>query len=206
MRSALDYDNGVFINCPYDSSYQPMFDALAFAVLACGFEPHAAREIVDGSKPRIEIISSLIAGCRLGIHDISRVELSPYRLPRFNMTLELGLFLGASRFGDRRQRLKKCLILDTKPLCYRRFISDIGGQAVEAHGGGISRAIRHVRDFLAAAGPAGGPALPGAMGIATRFDTFRTVLPELCRANGIRRRDLTFGDHARLAARWLYPD
>ena len=41
---------------------------------------------------------------RLRIHDISRMELDT--LPRFNMTLELGLFIGRKRHGDERQRTK----------------------------------------------------------------------------------------------------
>jgi hypothetical protein len=44
-------------------------------------------------------IFKLIEGCQFGIHDISRTELdTDSQLPRFNMPLELGMFLGAQRF------------------------------------------------------------------------------------------------------------
>jgi len=40
-------------------------------------------------------------------HDISRTELNEHSLPRFNMPLELGLFLGASRFGQLEEDLSE---------------------------------------------------------------------------------------------------
>ena len=50
----------------------------------------------------------MIADCRYGIHDISRTELDrDSGLPRFNMPLELGIFLGAKRFGAEEQKRKK---------------------------------------------------------------------------------------------------
>jgi hypothetical protein len=33
------YDAGVFVNCPFDDGYKPLFNATVFAVLDCGFEP-----------------------------------------------------------------------------------------------------------------------------------------------------------------------
>jgi hypothetical protein len=61
--------------------------------------------------------------CHHSIHDISRTEVrdQPYQLPRFNMPLELGIFLGAKRFRRHSSR-KRCLILDREPYRYKRFI------------------------------------------------------------------------------------
>ena len=117
----------VFINCPFDKQYQPIFDAIVFCVVACGFEPRCTLELTDAGDVRIENIYRLIAQCNHSIHDISRTEVGdqPYRLPRFNMPLELGIFLGAKRFGGRSSR-KHCLIMDRAPYRYKRFISDIG--------------------------------------------------------------------------------
>ena len=61
------------------------------------------------------------------------------RLPRFNMPLELGLFLGAKSFSDEpRQKKKRCLILDSNPYRYQKFLSDIAGRtcATSRAGGG----------------------------------------------------------------------
>ena len=37
-----DYGKGVFLNCPFDSRYAPLFRALIFAVFDCGFRPRCA--------------------------------------------------------------------------------------------------------------------------------------------------------------------
>src|SRR5438874_2594989 len=124
----------VFINCPFDKQYQPIFDAIVFCIAACGFVPRCTLELTDAGEVRIENIYRLIAQCNHSIHDISRTEVEgqPYRLPRFNMPLELGIFLGAKRFGGRSSR-KRCLVMDRAPYRYKRFISDIGGQDIKAH-------------------------------------------------------------------------
>src|SRR5689334_25088671 len=108
-----DYTISVFINCPFDRSYKPLFEALVFVIVRCGFRARCALEIDDASQVRIDKIFRIIEECRFGVHDLSRTELDKSsKLPRFNMPLELGLFLAAKRFGERRQRTKVCLILD----------------------------------------------------------------------------------------------
>src|SRR5438552_16843412 len=99
----------VSINCPFDQPYQPLFEAIAFCVVACGFVPRCTLELTDAGEVRIENIYRLIAQCNHGIHDISRTEVAdqPYRLPRFNMPLELGIFLCCKR-SFARDAYKRC--------------------------------------------------------------------------------------------------
>jgi hypothetical protein len=60
-----------------------------------GCKPRSALEESDSSTIRLEKIFRLIKFCRFSIHDLSRTELSEHNgLPRFNMPLELGIFLG----------------------------------------------------------------------------------------------------------------
>jgi hypothetical protein len=125
--------NNVFVNCPFDSGYRPLFDAVVFTVIDCGFVARCSLEIDDGSEVRIDKIVRIIGECRLGVHDISRTELDPvHALPRFNMPLELGPFLGAKRFGGQDHARKNCLILDLEPYRYQKFISDLSGQDIHA--------------------------------------------------------------------------
>jgi hypothetical protein len=92
------FEYGVFINCPFDAAYRPLFEGIVFAVHDCGYIARCSLEVTDASQVRIEKISGIIASCKFGIHDISRTELdAATRLPRFNMPLELGMFLGAKR-------------------------------------------------------------------------------------------------------------
>ena len=94
------YEDSVFINCPFDSEYRAIFYALVFAVYDCGYVARCALEVDDSGLVRIQKIQQMISDCRFGVHDISRVESDPQtQLPRFNMPLELGLFLGQSVTG-----------------------------------------------------------------------------------------------------------
>ena len=86
----------------------PCLNAIVFAVHDCGFMARCALEEEDTSQVRIDKIYAIIADCRYGIHDISRTELDEVSgLPRFNMPLELGIFLGAKKFGVKEQKKKK---------------------------------------------------------------------------------------------------
>lgn len=124
----------VFINVPFDRRYRKRFDALVFGVHHCGLIARCAREVDDGAQVRVDKLYTLVRDCRFGIHDLSRTTLDGrYRLPRFNMPLELGIFLGARRYGGRSQSRKVCLILDRDPYRYQVFCSDIAGQDIRAH-------------------------------------------------------------------------
>src|SRR6187200_1322487 len=113
----------VFINCPFDERFQPLFRAIVFVVKACGFSPRCALEEDNATEVRVEKIMRIIGDCELGIHDISRTQCSGSpRLPRFNMPFELGLFLGAAKFGSAAQKKKSTLIFDVEKFRYRKFL------------------------------------------------------------------------------------
>ena len=192
----------VFINCPFDKEYQPLFDAIVFCVSACGFVPRCTLELTDAGEIRIENIYRLIAQCNHGIHDVSRTEVKgqPYQLPRFNMPLELGIFLGAKRFGPRSSQ-KRCLIMDRSPYRYKRFISDIGGQDIKAHNRSPATAIRRVRDWLQSA--PGKAAIPGGAMIWKRYRQFRRELPVIAEEAELDPGQLTFIDYLQLVINWL---
>ena len=192
------YENSVFINCPFDSEYWPLFEAIVFAVYDCGFFPRCALEVDDSSQVRIEKITSMIRASRLSIHDISRIEVDgDPPLPRFNMPLELGIFMGAKAFGSGEQKKKAGIVLDTEPYRYQRYISDIAGQDIRAHHGRTTQVIRHVRNFLSShvASPT---VLPGPDKIMERYGSFRTRLPTICASLHLDSSSLTFGDLTQL--------
>jgi hypothetical protein len=172
------YDNSVFINCPFDSAYRPLFEAVVFAVYDCGFYPRSALEIDDSSEVRIEKIIRIVAECRLAVHDISRTQLDrDSRLPRFNMPLELGIFIGAKAFGSAEHRRKAAIVLDTDRYRYQKYISDIAGQDIRAHHRKPSDAIQQVRSFLSTH-CLDGTIPPGGNKIAARYAEFRRGLAD----------------------------
>jgi len=198
------YDYDVFINCPFDYEYRPMLDALIFVVHDCGFQARCALEIDDSGRVRIENIVELIRECRHGIHDISRTEIDrANNLPRFNMPLELGLFLGATRFGSPKQQRKRSLILDREPYRYQKYISDIAGQDIKSHNSDPEAAIKLVRDWLRNSPTMTGLIIPGSQRITERYGLFREELPELCRRSRLDPDDLIFNDYTACVSEWL---
>lgn len=194
-------DDQVFINCPFDDDYRPLFRSLVFAVQDCGFVARCALEIDDAAQVRIDKILRIIAECRLGVHDISRTELDPASgLPRFNMPLELGLFLGARSFGRGVQRKKVALVFDREPYRYQKYCSDIAGQDIWAHRGSVVEAVKIVRNWLR---NASGRRLPGGARIAERHGLFAVSLPTLCDLAQLDPDDLIFNDFVKLVTEWL---
>ncbi len=193
------YFEQVFINCPFDGEYRPMFEALVFAVHDCGFVARCALEFEDGSQVRIDKIQGLIKICRLGIHDISRTELDDtWKLPRFNMPLELGLFLGAKRYGTGDQRKKLALILDREPFRYQKYCSDIAGQDIRAHQGDPHEAVKIVRNWLRNASVASGNVvIPSGSVMVERYERFQRALPSMCDRLQLDRDELIFNDYTR---------
>ena len=200
--AASRYTDNVFVNCPFDDAYQSIFRAIVFAVFDCGFVARCALEIDDSSQVRIDKIARIIAESKFGIHDISRTELDGKTgLPRFNMPLELGMFLGAKRFGRDRQRTKACLILDMEPYRYQAFISDIAGQDIRPHGNEPGEAIKLVRNWLRDSSKR--KTIPGGKEISRRYELFRKQLLEMCGELKIEEDELTFNDYTNLVSEWL---
>jgi len=201
MVAPKDYDHNVFVNCPFDRPYRRLFRAIVFAVIDCGFIPRCALEVSDSSLDRVRKLLNLMNDCRLGIHDISRTQLdSASRLPRFNMPLELGMFLGAKHFGTQEQKRKNCVIVDTKPYRYQKFISDIAGKDIKAHGNDVAKTIKVVRDWLASYSKA---LIPGARKMRDKHMLFLQQLGHQCKAVHLTLGELTFMDFKLLAEEWL---
>lgn len=200
MSSA--YDLNVFINCPFDQDYAPLFDAILFAIYKCGFRPRCAMEVDDAGDIRIEKINKIISECRFGIHDISRTELDKdHHLPRFNMPLELGIFLGAKKFGSAKQKTKICIIFDKDKYRYQKYISDIAGQDIKAHGNQPETLIKSLRDALNAANLNGH--IAGATAIIESYNQFQAKLPDLMKELHLQGDDVTYADKTQMIEQWL---
>ena len=202
MPKPLGYEDNVFINCPSDEAYRPLFYAIVFAVFDCGFIASSALEEPYSAENRFAKIKKIISKCKYGIHDISRTEVDRETgLPRFNMPLELGLFLGAMSFGQRHQKEKKCLILDAEPYRYQQFISDLAGQDIAHHHNDSTKAITCVRDWLSTASKRGN--IPSGSFIFNHYVDFQAKLPTFCRDLKLDPNEITFLDYANLVTEWL---
>ena len=194
-----NYDDYVFVNCPFDNDYADKFDALVFTIYKCNFHPRCSKEADDAGENRLDKIVRIIEQCRFGIHDISRTEAGTTGLPRFNMPLELGIFLGARKLGAKKHRTKQCLVFDRKLYRYQEFISDLAGQDVKSHDGDVKTLVIAVRDWLSSysSGIASGSM------IWSEYSDFQEDLPALCDSAKLVKDELTFMDYIRLVYTWL---
>jgi hypothetical protein len=165
----------VFVNVPFDEAYEPLFEALVFTVSACGYRVRCALEESDSGDIRLDKLVELIRESPRSIHDLSRIEVGQNELPRFNMPFELGLALGAKRFGRRpRDRIK---IMVAEPYRLPAYLSDLGGNDPDAHGNQPERVIRIVRNYLQRSPR--GAVLSGPAKLAADFATFKRRLPAI---------------------------
>lgn len=203
--ASVRYHESVFINVPFDKKYKRIFDAIVFSVFDCGFVARSSLEIIDSTETRIKNLFNLIAESKYGIHDISRTSLDKqHRLPRFNMPLELGIFLGAKIYGCSKHRLKTGLILDCDKYRYMKFCSDISGQDIRSHNNDPSQAVCIVRDWLNSSPDIKDRIiLPSGKHIYEHYCAFLTDLPDLCADYNLDKSNLLFNNYTTLVSGWL---
>lgn len=191
----------IFINCPFDAGFTPLFEAFVFAAMFCGFRIRSALEVADSGDLRLTKILRLIEQSQFSLHDISRVELDAGTgLPRLNMPLELGIAIGMKHLGRARLRDHRILVLDSERYRYQKFASDLAGVDIAAHGGDPLEAITKVRDFLATHSDG---VVPGARSILEAQRAFDSALPLLATAARQAVAELTFVDRLRHIGNFL---
>lgn len=195
----MDSNGDVFINCPFDSEYSPLFEAILFAVFCCNFRPRCAYEA--GDEDRLKRICEIIEECDYGIHDLSRTELNAENLPRFNMPLELGLFIGAKQFGGTRQKEKHYLTLDTEKYRYHKFISDLGGQDPKDHNNDPNQVIQKVRGWLNS--HLKEESLLGATAIKNHYKDYLAQRNALLNTAKLTEHDIEYDDMIKVMEQWL---
>ncbi len=196
------YSRSVFINCPIDDEYTPLFRATVFAVLRCDYHARCAVEEEDSSELRLTKIFRIITECRFGIHDLSRTQMDGRsRLPRFNMPLELGIFLAAKHYGRDEHDKKVCLVFEKRTHSYEKFISDIKGQDIKAHQNSPRSIVIKTRDWLAS--NSRNKLLQGGDALWMEYRSFSRWLPGKCKREKLKEDKLTFADYYQLVLAWI---
>jgi hypothetical protein len=208
MAYPKDYSSNVFINCPFDDLYKPSFDALVFTIHDCGYIARCAKEVDDSGDVRITKIMRIINECIFGIHDISKADLDlATGLARFNMPLELGIFIGCHQFSVNKghNKEKRSLIMDIELYRYRSFISDLSGQDIKSHNNNPEIAIQNVRDFLVTNSRR--TSIAGSRYIFGRYNQFSKDLPTICAGLHKDITELTFIEFSDVVTGWIskYP-
>jgi len=202
MKPSSDFAHNVFINCPIDAHYNPLFHAMVFTIHLLSFRPRCSREASDSGHVRLQKLMNIIANCKFGIHDISRTGPDrENRLPRFNMPFELGVDLGFRCGGNAKCQTKVHLVLDKEQYRYQKFLSDISGQDISAHSNRISEVVTIIRDWLRSATHARD--MPSGAIVLDQYRRFRRDLPKMCKLANLQMNQITFPDYSYIVAEWI---
>ncbi len=124
----LNPATSVFLNCPYDREYLPLFDCAVLTTICCGFTPRSALESGTVAEPRMARITRAIFESKYSIHDLSRCKgEGDANLARFNMPLELGIAMARRYLGKRVADRHDWLVMVPFGHQYSRYISDLAG-------------------------------------------------------------------------------
>lgn len=147
VRPQANPSLSVFINCPYDLEYEPLFDALVFTIICCGFIPRSATESGLVSDTRMNRIFYAITNSAYSIHDLSRCRGEGENvLARFNMPLELGIAMSLRNLESNQGHDWLALVPENAP--YTHFISDLAGYDLKKYDGDVTSIIQKVLSWL----------------------------------------------------------
>ena len=144
-----DPDKSVFINCPYDAAYTPLFDAIIFTTVCCGFTPRSALEAGNVAEPRMDRIVRSLFESRYSIHDLSRNKGEGEEgFARFNMALELGMAVSRRYMTRDSEQQHDWLLLVPTGHHYHRFLSDLSGFDPARYDGTVETLVSNVMSWL----------------------------------------------------------
>lgn len=118
----------VFLNVPFDPSYERLFVTLIGTLVFLGQEPHTVLEVREQGDGRLKRIFDLMRSCRMSVHDLSRVG-TPVR---FNMPFELGLACSLQLSHPGRYEV---FVMETRERRADRTLSDYKGRDPLIHNG-----------------------------------------------------------------------
>lgn len=172
------YEKSVFINCPFDQEFAPLFHAIVLAVAARGFTPRCARESDGQPVPRIFRIARGLMESKYSIHDLSRFEGEGVEnLSRFNMPFELGMAVGIQQVKEGQPATHNWGALVPPGALHQRFISDLNAFDLRDHDGTPSNVIKQVASWLTQQ-PDFSPPTPAAMSILDAYQGFSNLLEQ----------------------------
>jgi hypothetical protein len=139
----------VFLNCPFDDLFAPLFHAAVLTIAALGFTPRCARETEGESETRIDRVAKGLRESKYSIHDLSRFQgEGPDNLSRFNMPLELGMALSLRYQGKVSGVPHNWVAMVPNGFVHQKFISDLAGFDPPAHDQTPTSLIKAISGWL----------------------------------------------------------
>jgi hypothetical protein len=173
------YEKSVFINCPYDDQFAPLFNAIVLTTAARGFTPRSARESEGESEPRILRIAKSLMTSRYSIHDLSRFQGEGVEnLARFNMPLELGMAMAIRWMKDGTPvPPHNWMALVPTGGAHQKFASDLVAYDLRDHDSQVVTVIKRVAGWLSELPDFTEPT-PSAQTILAAFQNFQAQLDQ----------------------------
>lgn len=140
----------VFINCPFDETFDPLKYSILFTVVSLNYEPRLSTERDNAKENRLDKIVKLIEESNISIHDLSKIKASKKdEFFRMNMPFELGLDFGCSSFSSEScHNKKKIMILGGEKYEYMKALSDISGIDIQYHNNDKNKIIESIRNWF----------------------------------------------------------
>lgn len=147
----MSFNKSVFINCPFDNTYNVMLHSMIFTIVTMGYLPRLSLESSDAGIVRLEKITEIIKQSRISIHDLSKIKSEKSgEFSRMNMPFELGLDFGCRKYATDGDRLcdKKFLVIGSKAYDYMKALSDISGIDIQYHNDKEKNLIKSIRHWF----------------------------------------------------------
>lgn len=150
----MDFNNNIFINCPFDDEYFPLLKPLLYTIKKIGFTPRISLERNDSGEIRLNKIKELIESSKYSIHDLSRAKAKKKgEYFRQNMPFELGIDLGCRDYNsEEKYKAKKILILEEEKYSTQKALSDLSFADCKCHKGDAEELVYEVRNWFAEIG------------------------------------------------------
>jgi hypothetical protein len=129
----------VFLNIPYDQQFERLCLAYIVGLTQLGLKINATLAVPN--QGLLTRILSLVEESDFSIHDLSRTELSR-GIPRFNMSLELGL---ARCRSDSNPECHRVFVFEKKACRTLKSTSDINSIDAQIHNGTVKGVMGKLR-------------------------------------------------------------
>ena len=185
----MNFENNVFINCPFDDDYFPMLKPLLYTIKTIGFNPRISLERNDSGEIRLNKIKELIESSKYSIHDLSRAKAKKIgEYFRQNMSFELGLDLGCRDYNSNDKfKGKRFLIFEEEKYSTQKSLSDLSFADCKCHKGEAEELVYETRNWFAENGQKN---VPSASSIWDGYNVFYADLYEEKSKQGFKQKDI----------------
>jgi hypothetical protein len=137
----------VFLNYPFDPSFDSLSYAMHFGVIAAGLLPVCAKDSGTPDRLRLEMLIDAITNCQYSVHDLSKCRgEGPENLARFNNPIEMGMALFHAFKNQRAEH--RCAFFVSTPYIHTSFATDLAGLDPICHDNDAHVLVAGVYDWL----------------------------------------------------------